>query len=162
ELSELAFNEDMKNACAELGFLSASLKKSELADRLFIDLSVVNNVDYYNGIIFQGYVEKSPVAVLSGGRYDKLASKLRENTQAIGFAVYLDNLNLHYRKKREYDSDILILFNSNEQSVSLLALVESFVEKGFSVRVEHSVPEGYKAKTVYAFENGALREVSAC
>lgn len=162
ELSELAFNEDMKNACAELGFLSASLKKSELADRLFIDLSVVNNVEYYNGIIFQGYVEKSPVAVLSGGRYDKLAGKLRENTQAIGFAVYLDNLNLHYRKKREYDSDILILFNSNEQSVSLLALVESFVEKGFSVRVEHSVPEGYKAKTVYAFENGALREVSAC
>lgn len=162
ELAKLAFNEEMKNACAELEFLCASLRKSELSDRLFIDLSVVNNVEYYNGIIFQGYVEKSPVAVLSGGRYDKLAGKLRENTQAVGFAVYLDNLNLHYRKKREFDSDILILFDSNEQSVSLLSLVESFVEKGFSVRVEHSVPEGYKAKTVYAFENGALREVSAC
>ena len=68
----------------------------------------------------------------------------------------------YYRKKREFDSDILILFDSDEQSVSLLSLVESFVDKGFSVRVEHSVPEGYKAKTVYAFENGALREVSVC
>ncbi len=161
-LNSLACNEEMKKACGELEFLSASLKKNALSDKLYIDLSVVNNTEYYNGIIFQGYVEKSPVAVLSGGRYDNLAGKLRENTQAIGFAVYLDNLNLYYKKQRDFDSDILILFDSDEQSVSLLALVESFVEKGFSVRVEHTVPEGYKAKTVYAFENGALREVSVC
>lgn len=161
-LLSLACNKEMEDACSELQFLADSLKKNPIADRLFIDLSVLNNTDYYNGIIFQGYVEKAPAAVLSGGRYDKLASKLRENTQAIGFAVYLDNLNLFYKKKREYDSDILIIFDSANKSVSLLSLVESFVEKGFSVRVEHEIPEGYKAKTVYSFENGALREVSVC
>ncbi|MBQ2694723.1 MAG: ATP phosphoribosyltransferase regulatory subunit [Clostridia bacterium] len=162
ELCALACNDEMKAACAELEFIASSLKKSDLSDRLYIDLSVLNNTDYYNGIIFQGYVEKAPSAVLSGGRYDKLAGKLRENTQAIGFAVYLDNLNFYYKKKREFDSDILILFDSADKSVSLLSLVESFVEKGFSVRVEHTIPEGYKAKTVYFFENGALREVAAC
>lgn len=161
-LCALACNNEMKNACAELEFIASSLQKSELADRLFIDLSVLNNTEYYNGIIFQGYVEKAPSAVLSGGRYDNLAGKLRENTQAIGFAVYLDNLNFYYKKTREYDSDILILFDSANKSVSLLSLVESFVEKGFSVRVEHTIPEGYKAKTVYSFENGALREVASC
>ena len=161
-LCALSCNDEMKKACSELEFICASLKKSPLADRLFIDLSVMNNIDYYNGIIFQGYVEKAPSAVLSGGRYDKLAGKLRENIQAIGFAVYLDNLNLYYKKKREYDSDILIVFDSAEQSVSLLSLVESFIEKGFSVRVEHFVPDGYRAKTTYMFENGALREVSSC
>ncbi len=162
ELCSLACNEEMKNACAELEFIASALEKSELADKLMIDLSVLNNTEYYNGIIFQGYVEKSPVAVLTGGRYDKLAGKIRENTQAIGFAVYLDNLNFYYKKVREYDSDILILFDSADKSVSLLSLVESFVEKEFSVRVEHTVPDGYKAKTVYSYENGALREVSAC
>ena len=162
ELCALACNDDMKKACDELKFLAASLRKSPLADRLYIDLSVLNNTEYYNGIIFQGYVEKSPSAVLSGGRYDKLAGKLRESTQAIGFAVYLDNLNLYYKKKREFDSDILILFDSSDGNESLLSLVESFVDKGFSVRVEHTIPEGYKAKTVYSFENGALREVAAC
>lgn len=162
ELCALACNNEMKKACEELKFISASLKKSPVADRLCIDLSVLNNTEYYNGIIFQGYVEKAPSAVLSGGRYDKLAGKLRENTQAIGFAVYLDNLNLYYKKKRNFDSDILILFDSANSSESLLSLVESFVDKGFSVRVEHTIPEGYKAKTVYSFENGALREVSAC
>ena len=162
QLTALACNDAMKKACNELAFIAASLKKSAVADRLCIDLSVVNNTEYYNGIIFQGYVEKAPSAVLTGGRYDKLAGKLRENTQAIGFAVYLDNLNLYYKKKRDFDSDILILFDSANSSESLLALVESFVDKGFSVRVEHTMPEGYRAKTVYAFENGALREVTAC
>ncbi len=162
ELCSLACNDEMKNACEELKFIASSLKKSSLDSRLYIDLSVLNNTEYYNGIIFQGYVEKAPNAVLSGGRYDKLAGKLRENTQAVGFAVYLDNLNLYYKKKREYDSDILIIFDSANKSESLLSLVESFVEKGFSVRVEHCIPEGYKAKTVYSFENGALREVPSC
>ncbi len=161
-LCELACNDEMKKACDELNFICNSLKKSPLANRLYIDLSVLNNTEYYNGIIFQGYVEKAPTAVLSGGRYDKLAGKLRENTQAIGFAVYLDNLNLYYKKKREFDSDILILFDSANSSETLLSLVESFVDKGFSVRVEHTVPENYNAKTVYSFENGALREVTAC
>ena len=162
ELTALACNDEMKKACAELEFVASSLKKNDVSSKLCIDLSVVNNTEYYNGIIFQGYVEKAPVAVLSGGRYDKLASKLRNNTQAIGFAVYLDNLNLYYRKQRDFDSDILILFDSADESVNLLSLVESFVDKGFSVRVEHTVPEGYKAKTVYSYENGALREVSSC
>ncbi len=162
ELCSLACNNEMKNACAELEFIASSLKKSDLADKLMIDLSVLSNTEYYNGIIFQGYVEKAPSAVLTGGRYDKLAGKIRENTQAIGFAVYLDNLNFYYKKVREFDSDILILFDSSDKSVSLLSLVESFVDKGFSVRVEHTIPDGYKAKTVYSFENGALREVSAC
>ncbi len=161
-LTALARNDAMKKACNELSFIAAALKNSEVADRLCIDLSVLNNTEYYNGIIFQGYVEKAPSAVLSGGRYDKLAGKLRENTQAIGFAVYLDNLNLYYKKKREFDSDILILFGSSEGSESLLTLVEGFVDKGLTVRVEHTMPEGYRAKTVYAFENGALKEVTVC
>lgn len=162
ELSALASNDEMKKACAELQFIADSLGKSNVADKLYIDLSVLNNTEYYNGIIFQGYVEKAPKAVLSGGRYDKLANKIRDNTQAIGFAVYLDNLNLYYRKEREFDSDILIIADAHSSSVSLLSLVEGFIEKGFSVRVEHTVPEGYKAKTVYNFENGALREVASC
>ncbi len=162
ELKAFACNEEMKKACNELEFIAASLKKSKLADKLFVDLSVVNNMDYYNGIIFQGYVEKAPSAILSGGRYDKLAGKLRENTQAVGFAVYLDNLNLYYKRSKEFDSDILIVYNSEKPNESLLSLVESFIEKGFSVRVEQTIPKDYKAKTVYSFENGALREVPSC
>lgn len=61
-------------------------------DDIIIDFSVVNNMSYYNGISFKGFVEGVPVSVLSGGQYDKLMSKMGRKSGAIGFAVYLDEL----------------------------------------------------------------------
>mgnify|MGYP002508029908 CR=1 FL=1 len=42
------------------------------ARRLRLDFSIVNNMDYYNGLIFRGYLPGLPSGVLSGGRYDNL------------------------------------------------------------------------------------------
>ena len=49
-----------------------------------IDFSVADNVMYYNGIVFKGYVEGVSEAVLSGGEYNIM------NTSGAGFAVYED------------------------------------------------------------------------
>ena len=43
-------------------------------------------------MVFQGYVDGVPARVLSGGRYDKLMERLGKHSGAIGFAVYLDQL----------------------------------------------------------------------
>jgi len=59
---------------------------------IYIDFSVANDISYYSGIIFQGYIEGIPARVLSGGRYDELMRKFSKHTGAIGFAVYLDIL----------------------------------------------------------------------
>ena len=57
-----------------------------------VDFSVVGDVNYYNGIVFKGFVSGIPTAVLSGGRYDRLMGKLHRSSRAIGFAVYTDML----------------------------------------------------------------------
>lgn len=57
-----------------------------------IDLSITCDTEYYNGLVFKGYVPGAPSAVLSGGRYDSLMRKLGKEEQAIGFAVYLNLL----------------------------------------------------------------------
>ena len=57
-----------------------------------IDFSIAGNLKYYNGIVFNGYVEGVPAAVLSGGQYDQLLRKLGRDSRAIGFAVYVDLL----------------------------------------------------------------------
>ncbi len=62
------------------------------ADRLSLDFSVVNDLGYYNGIVFHGYVDGVPVRVLSGGQYDRLLKKLGRKGRAAGFAVYVDTL----------------------------------------------------------------------
>ena len=50
-------------------------------------------MDYYNGLVFQGYLAGLPRAVLKGGQYDPLAAQFRPGARAIGFALYLDELD---------------------------------------------------------------------
>ena len=49
-------------------------------------------MEYYNGLVLQGYVTGLPRAVLKGGRYDPLAEQFRPGARAIGYALYLDEL----------------------------------------------------------------------
>lgn len=52
----------------------------------------MNDLDYYNGLVFQGYLQGVSGAVLRGGQYDPLAEQFRPGARAIGFALYLDAL----------------------------------------------------------------------
>ena len=63
-----------------------------MEDKIRIDFSLVGNMQYYNGVIFQGFIDGIPGSVLSGGQYDKLMQKMGRKAKAIGFAVYLDML----------------------------------------------------------------------
>ena len=62
-------------------------------DNIRVDFSVMNDMNYYNGFAFRGFIEGIPTGILSGGQYDKLMSKMHKNAGAIGFAVYLDELS---------------------------------------------------------------------
>ena len=57
-----------------------------------LDLSMCDELDYYNGLVFTGYVAGVPRAVLKGGRYDYLMQRFTPGARAIGFALYLDEL----------------------------------------------------------------------
>jgi ATP phosphoribosyltransferase regulatory subunit len=62
--------------------------------QLRLDFSIANDVNYYNGLIFQGFVHGVPGVVLSGGRYDLLLQRLEKPQGAVGFAVYLNALEM--------------------------------------------------------------------
>lgn len=87
----LALNAAMGAALSELRTLCQAL--SGQTEHLRLELSLVNDMKYYNGIVLQGFLEGLPRAVLKGGRYDPLASQFRPGTRAIGYALYLDALN---------------------------------------------------------------------
>jgi len=85
--------------CGEMGVALDELAelKSELAEYdglcdIKIDLSLVGADDYYNGVVFCGYIKGLPFRVLSGGRYDALLKRLGNNNGALGFAIYFDEL----------------------------------------------------------------------
>lgn len=70
-----------------------ALKSSDEAGNIRIDFSVMDDINYYNGIVFKGFAPELPEAVLSGGQYDSLMKKLGKNSKAIGFAAYTDLLD---------------------------------------------------------------------
>lgn len=61
--------------------------------KVIIDFSVVNDMNYYNGISFKGFIEGVPTGVISGGQYDNLLKKMGKPYKAVGFAVYLDEVS---------------------------------------------------------------------
>jgi len=93
ELKRMSVNEETKAALSELEDLFEALRQLGEEWDINLDFSIVNDISYYSGVIFQGYIEGIPVKVLSGGRYDKLLRKFGSPSGAIGFAVYLDLLD---------------------------------------------------------------------
>jgi len=61
-------------------------------EELQLDFSMVGDLNYYNGLLFKGFLPGVPDSVLSGGRYDNLMKKMHRQSGAIGFAVYVDRL----------------------------------------------------------------------
>ena len=124
-------------------------------DNISLDFSVVNDMSYYNGIVFNGYIENIPYSVLSGGRYDNLLKKFNKDTDAIGFAVYIDVITSYLTEKSEYDTDIVIVYDNPDVS-ALLKAIQMFTQSGQTVRVQQSVPKDIKYRQLLKFTERGL------
>ena len=89
-----------------------ALESRGLGDVLNIDFSVVDDMHYYNGFVCKGFVQGLPASVLSGGQYDKLMKKMHRQSGAMGFAVYLDQLEYLAQPQDDYDVDVVILYST--------------------------------------------------
>ena len=127
--------EEMARAYADLVSISEAMKLYGVADKLYLDLSIVNDVNYYDGICFKGYINGIPDSVLSGGRYDKLLARLGKRAGAIGFAVYLDRLERHGVDKEEYDVDTVLIYENGTDIGDIARAQAALMAEGVSVLV---------------------------
>lgn len=99
-----------EEGCESLEYLKKlyiQLEKLGLADRIIIDLSLVNRTNYYTGIIFKGYLSGSGVSVVSGGRYDLLAGEFGKEMPSIGFGIETGDLAAVMLARNEVEEEIL-------------------------------------------------------
>ncbi|MEG0271670.1 MAG: ATP phosphoribosyltransferase regulatory subunit [Hydrogenoanaerobacterium sp.] len=152
----LVLNDTMNEALNELKYLYSAFCGTKNGESLRLDFSVVNDLDYYNGIIFQGYIEDVPRAVLLGGRYDKLLRKLGKNKGAVGFAMYIDELEHYYKCEAKTDADLLIIYDTIDDYKAFSALIKTYYDMGQRVRIERAVPQGFKCSNILYYKDGAL------
>ena len=55
-------------------------------------MGLVRSLDYYTGMVFEGYSSAPGYALCGGGRYDQLLENFGPNLPAVGFAVSIDHL----------------------------------------------------------------------
>ncbi len=107
-----------------LSQLVDSIQDQQVLGMLQVDFSVVSDINYYNGIIFKGFVAGVPSAVLSGGQYDKLMKKMKHSSRAVGFAVYLDMLDMTLDAPKEDENVLNIALPKGRLGEKVYAMFE--------------------------------------
>lgn len=145
KLSGLGCSEE---AMAPLKKLIQSMEAIGEGDGFRVDLSLTGDMNYYNGIIFKGYVKGIPAGVISGGRYDRLMRKMGKKSGAVGFAVYLDMLERYFEDRPDYDVDALLLYQDSDAPEAVTAAAMQLAEGGKSVMVQKSRPKDLRCRVL--------------
>lgn len=122
--------------------------------RINIDFSVINDMRYYNGVVFNGFINGISGSVLSGGQYDKLMQKIGKKSGAIGFAVYLDSLERFGVQEKQYDVDTVILYDENSDLIKLNDEISKLLRNGKSVMAQRSCPANIKYRELLKLGEG--------
>jgi len=149
DVSCLDFLEQMCNQLCSEGF----------EDMIRIDFSVVNHTDYYNGIVFKGFIKSVPNAVLSGGQYDRLMEKMVGGARAIGFAVYLDRLEGTISDSSGYDFDALLICGDRADFKQVDSAVKDLMNRFGSVMVQKAKPEKMRFREEFLLTDCGVKRV---
>ena len=153
-LEELAEDGASRAALAELRTLWGMMESLGLAENLRLDFSIVNDMSYYNGLIFRGYLPGLASGVLAGGRYDNLLRKMGRQGGAVGFAVYLDQLERLEETESGYDGDVLLLYRPEDDPAAVAAKARALGRDGRVVRTDRREPPGLRFRETVRFEEG--------
>lgn len=148
ELNRLPLGYSGRKAMAELETVFGVIASTPYRDQVKIDFSIVNDLTYYSGILFQGFVRGIPQSILSGGRYDRLMSRMNRQGGALGFAVYLDYLDMLPGDSRKNDVDVVLLYGDDDSPEAIVDASREITGGGETILVERAVPKGIRAGRV--------------
>ncbi len=142
-------------AVSELIALARRLEAAECRGRICIDFSTVSDTKYYNGIVFKGFIPGVSTAVLSGGEYDNLMTRMGRTSKAIGFAVYLNLLERLSDGESEPDTDVLLIYGEATPAETVLCEVNRLTAGGERVLAVKDAPEKLTYRRIVRMEEKA-------
>ncbi len=158
-LKQISTGSRTDQAVRELEQVYHTVKSLGGGSHIHLDFSIVNDMNYYTGLIFQGFIDGVPAGILSGGRYDNLMARFGRESGAIGFAVYLDLLERYEEEDRLYDVDVLLLYDEKTDAQTLAEAMKTLTAKYETVRAQQNGPDGVKYRRLVTIKNGKLEDV---
>lgn len=155
QLQSIVTTVSERQALGELKGLWSILDSAGYGDSVRLDFSVGNDMRYYSGVVFKGYLPGIPTSVLSGGQYDRLPQKMGRRARAIGFAIYVDLLQ--GGAGGALDVDTVILHDGSVDAARLMEAAQAAQKQG-SVLVTRELPRERVWRKLVRFENGEAVE----
>ncbi len=157
----LAANAAMRDALRELETLYSVFASAGNAQALRLDFSITNDSNYYNGLMFRGFVKSVPRAVLSGGRYDLLLRRMgKERLQAIGFGISFDEIDRYFKQPVQNKYDAILLYGTDTDLSALYQAMEALTKEGLKVCALTCPPDDVGGAKVYRIDGTKLAEVA--
>lgn len=130
-------NDAMQEILQHLTDVMDLLEDYGVADAITLNLGLINNMNYYTDIIFQGFVENIGKPVLMGGRYDQLGKQFGKNLPAVGFAYEVDVLfaaiKQHGLIETKKQTPSIYMTYDQDMRKQALSTANSLRNKGFTV-----------------------------
>lgn len=126
-------NETALNAIKHLEEVFELLKVYGFDKYVTVDLGMLSELDYYTGIIFQGYTYDVGEPIAGGGRYDKLIGQFGNDKASIGFCITIDILHQALKRQGieiETGSKAKLLVCSADMRENGIRLASYFRNKG--------------------------------
>ena len=128
-------------------------------ENIRIDFSVVNDLGYYNGIVFNGFIKGIAQSILSGGQYDNLLRKMGRRSGAIGFAIYLDLLEELAPTQSAYDVDAVLLYDADANVASVTKAIKALTRAGKTVSAQRALPEKLRYRELLKLTDKGVEQI---
>lgn len=119
EVARLTDNTEVLRAVAYLKDVIEAISEAGFGENVMIDLGLVQEIDYYTGMMFRGYMGGAGAPVLGGGRYDSLCAKFGRDIPATGFAIDIDELSDSVELKPERTTEELVFADARSLKAAL-------------------------------------------
>lgn len=106
-----------------------------LKDNIMVDLGLVNQIHYYTGLVFRGFMQGTGETVLSGGRYDTLLSSFGADWPATGFAVNANAIAKATAPEPAGEGKRAVVFYEDGFSGAAFQHLQQLIDAGFAAEM---------------------------
>lgn len=148
----LPLNQALRDTLQNLRQIYNVLNAYGVEQHIVLDLSLINHMDYYSDMIFQGYVDKVGKPILMGGRYNTLANQFDATIPAIGFAfdvdIILDVLDQSVLPEKN-PLDVVLLYDKKSEGKALTLAKQLRLEDFHVVTYTNNVAQQQIPNAIY-------------
>ncbi len=128
-----------QHALDNLAQVYSTLESYDVEKQITIDLGLLLGLDYYTGLVFEGYTPGLGFPVCGGGRYDRLLSHFGYDLPATGFALSIDRLLAAKEKQQgpaeDSAADVLVAWAEGQLPLAVRKSGQLRAE-GFKVQLD--------------------------